>query len=163
MQYGIKSHKAVITIFALITSFTLIRQWWFGSWNSMQVMSDFMAGFFLIFGFFKLIDLHGFVNAYKKYNIIAEYFIPYAYIIPFVQLGLGITYLFHMYPFLSNVTNFIIMSLGFISVLIKLIKKEVIPCACLGTLFKHPLSIMSLLKNAIMVGMSLFMLIYHSL
>jgi len=53
------------------------------------------------------------------------------------------------------------MSLGFISVLIKLIKKEIIPCACLGTLFSHPLSLMSLFEQLLMVGMSLSMVLYH--
>lgn len=161
MRFGIKSHSAVIIIFVIITLFTLIRQWIAGSWHSMQAMSDFMAGFFLIFGTFKLIDLPGFVAAYKRYNLIAEHLTFYAYALPFIQIGIGIAYLFHAYPLLSNSINFVIMSLGFISVVIKLVKKEVIPCACLGTLFKHPLSMMSLFEPTLMVIMSLSMVIYH--
>lgn len=163
MRYGVKSHKAVLIIFILITLFTLIRQWMAGSWHGMQAMSDFMAGFFLIFGTFKIIDLSGFVIAYKNYNLIAQHFIAYAYALPFIQIGLGIAYLFRIYPLLSNSINFVVMTLGFISILIKLLKKEVIPCACLGTLFQHPLSLVSLFENAIMVLMSLSMVLYHSL
>ena len=162
MRYGIKSHKAIIIIFVVITLFTLIRQWIVGSWNSMQAMSDFMAGFFLIFGTFKMVDLRGFVNAYKKYNLIAKHLTIYAYAVPFIQIGLGIAYLLHIYPLISNGINFVVMTLGFISVLIKLIKKDVIPCACLGTLFKHPLSLVSLFENALMVVMALAMTLYHS-
>ena len=161
MRYGVKSHKMVTVIFMIITLFTLMRQWIAGSWNGMLAMSDFMAGFFLIFGTFKMIDLRGFVNAYKKYNLVAEHVTAYAYALPFIQIGLGVTYLFHIYPFLSNSINFVVMTLGFISVLIKLVKKEVIPCACLGTLFKHPLSLVSLFENALMVVMSLSMVLYH--
>ncbi len=161
MKYGIKSHKAVIIIFVVITLFTLTRQWLAGSLHAMQAMSDFMAGFFLIFGAFKIIDLGGFVVAYKKYNLVAEHVTAYAYAFPFIQIGLGVTYLLRIYPLLSNSINFIVMTLGFISVLIKLIKKKVIPCACLGTLFKHPLSLVSLLENGLMVGMSLSMVLYH--
>lgn len=163
MKYGVKSHKAVIIIFVVITLFTLMRQWIAGSWHSMLAMSDFMSGFFLIFGTFKLIDLRGFVIAYKKYNLIAKHLTAYAYAVPFIQIGLGVTYLFHIYPLLSNSINFVVMTLGFISVLIKLIKKDVIPCACLGTLFKHPLSLVSLFENALMVAMSLAMTLYHYL
>ena len=127
----------------------------------MQVMSDFMAGYFLIFGTFKIIDLSGFVVAYKKYNLIAKHLTLYAYAVPFIQIGLGIAYLFRVYLLASNSINFGVMTLGFISVLIKLIKKKVIPCACLGTLFKHPLSLMSLFENALMVIMSFSMVLYH--
>lgn len=161
MKYGVKSHNAVVIIFMAITAFTLIRQWISGSWHGMFAMSDFMAGFFLIFGTFKLVDLRGFVKAYSKYNLIAQHVTLYAYAIPFIQIGLGVSYLFHAYPLASNAINFIIMTLGFISVLIKLIKKEVIPCACLGTLFKHPLSLMSLFEPTLMVAMSLSMTLYH--
>ncbi len=161
MKYGIKSHKAIILIFSIITLFTILRQWQYGEWYGMRAMSDFMGSFFLIFGIFKITDLSGFVIAYKKYNLVAHYITAYAYAFPFIQIGLGVAYLLHIFPLLSNIINFMIMSLGFISVLIKLIQKEVVPCACLGTLFKHPLSLVSLLENALMVAMSLSMVLYH--
>ena len=161
MIYGIKSHNAVIIIFVVIILFTITRQWIAGSWHSMQAMSDFMAGFFLIFGTFKIIDLRGFVVAYRRYNLIANHLAIYAYALPFIQIGLGIAYFFHAYPLAANSINFIVMTLGFISVLIKLVKKEIIPCACLGTLFKHPLSLTSLLENALMVAMSLSMMLFY--
>lgn len=161
MKYGVKSHSVVIIIFAIIILFTVTRQWMAGSWHGMRAMSDFMAGFFLIFGLFKVIDLRGFVVAYKKYNLIAHHLTFYAYAVPFIQIGLGITYLFHVYPLASNSINFVMMSLGFLGVLSKLIKKEIIPCACLGTIFSHPLSLMSLFEQALMVVMSLSMMLYH--
>lgn len=161
MRFGIKSHKAVIAIFMIIILFTATRQFIAGEWSGMRAMSDFMAGFFLIFGTFKIIDLHGFAIAYKKYNLIAEHITLYAYLLPFIQIGLGIAYLFHAHPLVSNSINFLIMSLGFMSVLVKIVKKEIIPCACLGTLFKHPLSIMSLFEQALMVIMSLSMTLFH--
>lgn len=161
MRYGIKSHKAVVVIFALLTFFTLFHQWLHGTWNGMQAMRDFMGGYFLIFGFFKIIDLSGFVHAYKNYNIIAPYMPLYAYVFPFIQIALGILYVTNTFMLFANITNFLVMSLGFISISIKLIKKEIIPCACLGTLFRHPLSLVSLLENFLMVGMSFFMFMYH--
>lgn len=161
MRYGVKSHSVIVIIFTAITLFTTIKQFMAGSWNPMLAMSDFMAGFFLIFGTFKIIDLSGFVAAYKRYNLIAEHISLYAYVFPFIQLGLGFAYLFHAYPLTINSINFVVMSLGFMSVLIKIIKKEIIPCACLGTLFRHPLSLMSLFEQALMVTMSLSMVLYH--
>lgn len=163
MKYGVKSHKVIVFIFIIITLFTLMRQWMYGSWHGMRAMTDFMAGFFLIFGFFKIINIKGFAQAYKKYNLVARYIPAYAYAIPFIQMGIGFTYLTRHVLLFSNVINFIIMSIGFVSVLVKLIKKEIIPCACLGTFFRHPLSIMSLFEQVLMVGMSLSMVIYHSL
>jgi len=163
MRYGIKSHKAVFIIFLVLIIFTLLRQWSYGAWHPMWAMSDFMGGFFLIFSFFKIIDLKGFVRMYTAYNLLAEHIDFYAWLFPFIQLSIGIAYLLRVLPLISNITNFIIMTIGFISVLIKLIQKEIIPCACLGTVFKHPISIVSLSENGLMVGMALFMLLYHVL
>lgn len=160
-EHGIKSHKAVLIVFLVITLFTLARQFVHGSWSTMYAMDDFMAGFFLIFGFFKMIDLKGFVKIYKGYNLIARQFPIYAYVLPFIQISIGIAYLVQIFPLYSNLVNLIIMSIDFIGVLIKLIQQEVIPCACLGTLFSHPLSLMSLFENTLMVVMSIFMLMYH--
>lgn len=160
MEYGVKSHKAVIIVFIVIMVFAFTRQWIYG-WNIMQAMDDIMAGFFLIFGFFKIIDLHGFVLAYRRYNLLAQQFALYGYILPFIEISIGFAYLLGVFPLLSNIINLIIMSVGFVSVFIKLIQKEVIPCACLGTLFSHPLSLMSLFENVLMVVMAFYMLMYH--
>jgi hypothetical protein len=51
------------------------------------------------------------------------------------------------------------MGIGAIGVYIKLLKKEEIPCACLGTVFKVPMIWVTLAEDLLMVAMAVIMLI----
>ena len=61
MRYTFRDFLPLIIIFAIICTFTLVRQFLLESWNMMDAVNDFMAGFFLVFGTFKLINLPKFV------------------------------------------------------------------------------------------------------
>lgn len=67
-----KSYLPIFLIFGYIAGITLLIQYVQGSFNWMQWMSHFMAGFFLVFSFFKLMNLKGFAAGYQTYDIVAK-------------------------------------------------------------------------------------------
>lgn len=158
-QYSLKNFLPLITILGLIIAFTLIRQWYFGL-NLMNAMLDFMAAFFIIFGSFKILNLSGFVEAYTIYDLIARHVTLYAYAYPFIELALGFCYLLHFQLMAANWITLILMIIGSIGVAIELSKKREIACACLGTVFKIPMTYVTLAEDAIMGLMALYMLLY---
>lgn len=142
----------VILLFSVITTLFMGQDFRFG-------MRMFMGGFFVIFGMLKILKLKDFAIAYKEYDIIAKRSNLYAHTYPFIELGLGILYFINFLPFITNITTIIIMGIGAIGVYIKLLKKEEIPCACLGTVFKVPMTWVTLAEDLLMVAMAVIMLI----
>lgn len=141
-----------ILIFSIITSLITGNRFSFG-------MQMFMGGFFLVFGLLKVIKLKDFAIAYKEYDILAMRSNAYAHSYPFIELGLGILYFINVIPLTTNVLTIIVMGIGAIGVYRKLAKKEEIPCACLGTVFKVPMTWVTLVEDLLMVIMAITMLV----
>lgn len=153
------SYYPIVLIFGYITGITLLIQLAQGSFNWMQWMSHFMAGFFIVFSFFKLLNLKGFTEGYSSYDIIAKAIPGWAFIYPFVELTLGILFLIGLYPLGTNIATFIVMGIGSIGVIQSLLKKTPFQCACLGTIIQLPLSKVTLFEDLLMVVMSAIMIV----
>ncbi len=124
-------------------------------------MSDFMAGFFLVFSFFKLLNLSGFAQAYRGYDLIASRSNAYAYAYPFIELALGIAYLTRWNPVMTHWVTLVVMIVSALGVVNALRKRQLIECACLGTVFKLPMSKVTLIEDlsmAVITAAMLFML-----
>jgi cation transport ATPase len=121
-------------------------------------MNDFMAGFFLVFSFFKLLNLSAFANAYRGYDLIAAKSAAYAYAYPFIELALGIAYLIRWNPVVTNWITLVVMIVSAAGVLNALRKRQLIECACLGTVFKLPMSKVTLIEDLSMAAMAAAML-----
>jgi cation transport ATPase len=121
-------------------------------------MNDFMAGFFLVFSFFKLLNLSAFANAYRGYDLIAAKSAAYAYAYPFIELALGIAYLIRWNPIATNWITLVVMIVSAAGVLNALRKRQLIECACLGTVFKLPMSKVTLIEDLSMAAMAAAML-----
>jgi hypothetical protein len=130
-------------------------------WQLKDAMNDFMGIFFIVFSLFKIYNLHGFAQAYSTYDIIAKRSTVYAYAYPFIELSLGISYLFGLYPIATNVVTFVLMTIGAIGVGIELAQGNHITCACLGAVFKIPMTYVTLLEDLTMAFMALIMLIFN--
>ncbi len=160
MRYSLRDFLPLIIIFIIIFLFTVIRQWNRESWHVMNGMYDFMAAFFIIFGTFKLINWRGFAEAYATYDIIAHRSSTYAYAYPILEVGLGLAYLFRIYPLATNLITFSVMLISSIGVALELVKKRSIVCACLGVVFKIPMTYVTLLEDILMAAMAFGMLLY---
>ncbi len=158
MNTKLRDYLPLIAIFALIILFTLIRQFYAGPCLIMA-MNDFMGSFFLIFGAFKVMNLQGFVEAYAMYDILAKRSQLYAYAYPFIELSLGIAYFVGMYSFAVNLFTLALMLVSSIGVAMELGKKEPMMCACLGVVFKVPMTYVTLFEDLLMASMALIMLL----
>lgn len=157
MNTKIRDYLPLITIFVIIILFTMVRQL-YAEWCIKMAMNDFMGSFFLIFGVFKVMNLRGFTEAYAMYDIIAKRSQTYAYAYPFIELSLGIAYFVGMYPFAVNFFTLGLMLVSSIGVAMELGKKEPMMCACLGVVFKVPMTYVTLFEDLLMASMSLVML-----
>jgi len=158
-KHTLKDFAPLLSILVIIILFTLFM------WNTtdnptvMFAMQMFMSGFFLIFGAFKLLKWKGFVKAYKEYDIIAQQSTFYAYLYPLIEIGLGLGYFFAWNLLVINIVTLIIMLVGSYGVWQKLKLKETIPCACLGVVFKLPMTKVTLFEDVLMAVMALVMII----
>lgn len=156
-KYTIKDFAPLIIIFSIILLFSIIVPVRTGG-DWMDGMRLFMGGFFLIFGILKLIKLKAFAEAYQMYDIIAMRSKGYAFLYPFIEVALGIFFLLSFKLVLINQITLIVMLISAIGVYIKLRKKEKIMCACLGTVFKVPMTWVTLFEDLLMAIMAFIML-----
>ena len=124
----------------------------------METMRYFMAGFFLVFSFFKLLDIKAFANAYSGYDLLAKRWRGWGLIYPFVELALGIAYLTQFNPLITHWVIIIVMGFSAIGVIRAVASKTQIQCACLGTVFKLPMSTVTIVEDVGMVLMAAGML-----
>ena len=127
--------------------------------SAMQTMRYFMAGFFIVFSFFKLLDIPAFAMAYSSYDLLAARWQGWGYMYPFVELALGMAYLVNFNPLLTNWVTVIVMGFSAIGVIRAVMNKTRIQCACLGTVFKLPMSTVTIVEDVGMVAMAGWMLL----
>jgi copper chaperone CopZ len=154
-----ETYKPILLIFFYIILVSGISAVSAGRFNFIIAMRIFMAGFFLVFSFFKLLDLTGFADSYSMYDIVAKKMKAWGFIYPFIELMLGIAYAANFLPLFTNSLTFFIMSVSLIGVLQSVLNKRKIKCACLGVVFKLPMSSITIIEDALMIAMSVVMLI----
>jgi copper chaperone CopZ len=150
----LKTYLPIFLIFGYITATTLLIQYLHQRFDAMEWMSQFMAGFFLVFSFFKLLDIGAFAMSYSSYDILAKRWTGYGYLYPFIELGLGLSFLVPAFHFWSNAITLVVMSISIIGVLQSVLNKRKIQCACLGAVFKLPMSSITIMEDALMIAMS---------
>jgi copper chaperone CopZ len=124
-----------------------------------ETMRYFMAGFFLVFAFFKLLDIRAFADAYAGYDLLAARWHGWGLVYPFVELALGMAYLAHWNPTVTHWATILIMGFSAIGVIRAVMSKTKIQCACLGTVFKLPMSTVTIVEDVGMVLMAAWMLL----
>ncbi len=147
----------IIIIFSIIILFTFITTYVHG-FSIEFAMRMMMGSFFAIFGAFKISNLKAFADAYSTYDVLAIRSRLYAYIYPFIELMLAILYLKDIGGIYRDVFTLIIMVVSSIGVIIKLKNKEEIPCACLGMVFKIPMTWVTLIEDLLMAVEAIIMI-----
>jgi cation transport ATPase len=155
----LETYKPILLIFGYITSVSFLIQYLSGSFNLMQLMNHFMAGFFLVFSFFKLLNLKGFAESYAMYDVIAKRWNGFGYMYAFMELAIGIAFLTGFNPIITNAVTCLLMSVSIIGVLQNVLNNKKIKCACLGAVFNLPMSTVTIIEDALMIVMSGVMLI----
>lgn len=130
-----------------------------GGWSTSLAMRLFMGGFFIAFSFFKLLDPRGFADAYRGYDLVARKWPAYGIIYPFIELGLGLAYLANVAPMAVNGITLVVMAVSLAGVLRAVLSKRAIRCACLGTVFRLPMSTVTIIEDGLMLAMAALALV----
>mgnify|MGYP002152337416 FL=1 len=156
MGHSISDFYPLLGILAVVGGLSVIGIVYF----SQDPMLAFMGYFFLIFGALKVMRIRGFVEAYQMYDVLAKRSKVYAYLYPFLELGFGIAYLLAWQVAAMSAVVVPVMLIGALGVYLKLKEGEEIPCACLGTVFKVPMTWVTLGEDLLMAGMAAMILLY---
>ena len=151
----IKFGLIVISIFILSAGLA----YWQNDLNIRGWMRWFMGVFFIVFAAFKIVGYKMFVEMFPSYDLIAMRSKAYGYLYPFIELGLGVSYVFNILPLGRDIVTLIIMSMSAFGVARTLRLHRGIQCACLGNVIKLPLSTTSLVEDIGMAVMALVMLL----
>ena len=154
-----ETYKPILLIFGYIIGITLLVEWMHGEFAWMRWMNHFMAGFFLVFSFFKLLNLKGFAESYSMYDIVAKRWNGWGYVYAFTELALGIAFLTRFNPIVTNAVTLVLMTVSIVGVFQSVLNKRKIKCACLGVVFNLPMSTITIIEDALMIGMSGFMVL----
>lgn len=148
----------LITVFGAVVIATGITILFQDTFIALDAMRYFMGYFFLFFGGLKAIKWKEFVEAYKVYDVLAMRSSIYAHAYPAIELMLAALFLSGGYLVFANIFTLIIMVIGAWGVYLKLRKKEEIPCACMGAVFKVPMTHATLFEDILMAVMAVGML-----
>jgi copper chaperone CopZ len=135
---GLKIYYPLFLVVGLIAVGSLAGPGW---------MLNFMGGFFLVFGAFKLLDVPAFANAYARYDVIAKAFKPWGYAYPLIETALGLAFLFRFQIPTMLWVALVLSLIGAIGVIQANLRKETIQCACLGTVFQLPMSVVTIIES----------------
>ena len=124
-----------------------------------DVLPDFMGLFFVVFSFFKYLDLRGFQSSFRRYDPLAKAIPFYAWLYPFLELSLGVLFLMRLELQLALWLTVAILGITTIGVVKVLLSKKEIDCACLGSVLKLPMTEATLIENALMIAMAVWMLL----
>jgi len=153
------TYKPLLLVFGYILLVTFAIEFANGQFVLHRWMPNFMAGFFLVFSFFKLLDLKGFTSSYAMYDLLAKRSTLYAYLYPFIELGLGTAYILGWQPVLISAITLGLMAFSSTGVILAVINKQKIRCACLGAVFNLPMSTVTIIEDLLMAAMAAWMLI----
>lgn len=156
--YGLRDFAPLIVILSAVLALTALTVWRHGRVETMHAMRSFEGFFFLVFAAFKLLGWKGFAEAYGTYDLLARRSKAYAYAYPLIELGLGAGYLLEYRLLLVSWITLALMVLGAAGVARALGQKRRIPCACLGVVFRIPMTWVTLVEDLVMAVMAAAMI-----
>ena len=145
-----------IILFYLATTVIFLN---YKDWNSREMMFDFMGLFFIVFSFFKMLDLKNFPISFSMYDPLAEKILFYGWVYPFIEIALGLIFLVRFELNIALYVTIVILGITTFGVTKTLMNKKNIQCACLGTALKLPMTEATLIENALMLSMSIFLVL----
>jgi len=152
-----ETYRPLLLIVAFILGSSLLVQSPLESISVNETMRYFMAGFFLVFSFFKLLDLSAFASAYANYDLLAKRWGGWGFVYPFAELTLGACYLSNIGGQSLHIVTFMLMFFSALGVIQSVRNKTKIRCACLGTVFRLPMSTITIVEDLGMALMALLM------
>mgnify|MGYP001496561739 CR=1 FL=1 len=117
-------------------------------------MYEFMGIILVALSYFKLLDLPKFAHGFSTYDPIAKRVRAYGYVYPFLELGSGAAFLMSFAVQLVSMLVILFLASTTYGVARALAEKRKFHCACLGTIFKLPLTKVTIIENTLMIVMA---------
>lgn len=160
-SFRLSKYKPLLLVIAYVVGATAVAESIHGSFAWPRAMNYFMGFFFLGFAFFKLLDIPAFADSFSSYDVIAKRARAYALAYPWIELALGVLFVSGLLPVVANGVTAAIMGVGLVGVAGAVFRKQTIQCACLGTVFNLPMSVVTIVENSVMLAMAIVMLVRH--
>lgn len=144
----------LLFILGVVLALTALAVWRYGRFDRMHAMRHFEGYFFVVFAGFKLLNWRGFVDAYGTYDLLARRSRAYGWAYPLIELALGAGYLLEYRLILVSWITLGLMVIGAVGVARALGRGQQIPCACLGTVFKIPMTWVTFVEDLVMAVMA---------
>lgn len=160
--FKLSNYKPLLLVIAYVVGATAIAESIHGEFVWPRAMNYFMGFFFLGFAFFKLLNIPAFADAFSTYDVVAKRSRLYALAYPWIELGLGVLFVSGALPLVANGVTAGVMAIGLVGVVGAVFRKQVIQCACLGTVFNLPMSVVTIVENSVMLAMAIAMLVRHT-
>ncbi len=158
-QSWFQTYQPLLLVVSYVIGLTVFAESMLGGPVWSRAMMYFMGFFFLGFAFFKLLNVSGFADAFSTYDILAKRSRWYALAYPWIELTLGLIYLSGQIPVVAAMATIAIMGVGLIGVVAAVRRQQTIQCACLGTVFNLPMSVVTIIENSVMIAMAAGMLV----
>lgn len=146
-KYTVRDFLPLILGFVAIGVFVVLRQVAGGSLVFLTTLTDFLAGFFLVFSVLKFLDWKGFVTAFSSYDVFAKRSPWYGWLYPVIELSIGVMFYVGINIEIAAGLTLLIAFMSSLGVAHQLAHKKRIPCACMGTVFMVPLTHITLAEN----------------
>ena len=158
-KFNLLTYQPLFLVITYVIGLSALVQFQQSAWLWSGFMTYFMGFFFLGFAFFKLLNVAKFADAFSTYDIVAKRSRIYGLLYPWIEVGLGLLFVTGTWLLAANIATAIVMSIGLIGVVAAVRKKQVIQCACLGTAFNLPMSVVTIIENSVMIAMAVMMLL----
>ncbi|MDB5421140.1 MAG: methylamine utilization MauE family protein [Brevundimonas sp.] len=153
------SYWPVIVLFALTALMAMgASHAVLGSPFTLRAAEWFIGFSMVVLSLLKLQNVETFSTMFLNYDLLAKRWLPYGYVYPFAEGLAGLLMVAGVLTWLSVPIALIIGGIGAVSVFKAVyIDKRELKCACVGGSSNVPLGFVSLLENAMMVVMAVWM------
>ncbi len=127
-------------------------------YSDATMMSLYMGFVLVLFGLLKLRDVKGFVKSFRMYDPIAGRSRMYAYSYPYIEILLGVLFIFELFIFVISIITIAIYAATLFGAVQSIHAKKNLTCACIGSTFSLPLSHVSTAESVAMIAMCLYMI-----
>jgi glutaredoxin len=130
----------------------------YGTAFTIRAVEWFVAFSMVVLSLLKLQNIERFATMFLNYDLLAQRWVPYSYVYPFAEGLAGVLMIAGVLHWLSVPVALFIGTVGAISVFKAVyVERRDLKCACVGGSSNVPLGSVSLLENALMIVMAIWM------
>lgn len=149
-----KSCHAYLPLIALGFVSTVIAEVLHASFN-LPFMAMLMGFVLVEFSLVKLFDINLFVERFSQYDLISSRLKIYGYLFPLIELAIGLAYISNVNPMITSWAMLVVGGVSLLGILVNYKKRNGMKCACMGATANMPLGTITVIENALMIGMAL--------